>query len=294
MMDGKYTDDQVGPEKSVPSEVSEPTSSAPVAPEQDPYEAASQATVDYSHFTPQLKPKRKWPRIIGWTLLTLIILGGLGAGGWWYMNRKPASKPAQQNQSQQQNGTQASAASTTTKHYDSSDLNLGFDYPDNWTVAEDNGKLTATSPVTQLTDMDGQPQTGKIIMTIQSANAADFSFFKQGNAVAVLDSDKIAYAKPASTQRANTYVSFLQYAATTTHGALDGVYVTGDFGYKYGQDIPETDITKVDPDIRVTFVKCANAACSGTMTPVSISSDAWKSTSFSGPIINMFKSFTIQ
>lgn len=291
MMDGKYTDDQVGPEKSAPSEVPEPAN-IPVDSEQDAYEAASQATVDYSQFTPQLKPKKKWPRVVGWTLLTLIILGGLGAGGWWYANRKPAPKPTQHNQQQTQQ--QPNAVATSTKHYDSSDLNIGFDYPDNWTVVENNGKLTATSPSMQLTDADGQPQTGQVIMTITNADAADFSFFKQGNAVAVLDSQKIAYAKPTSTQRADTYVSFLQYAATTTHGALDGVYVTGDFGYKYGQDIPETDLTKVDPAIRVTFAKCANAACTGTSTPINVSSDVWKSADFSTPIINMFKSFTIQ
>jgi hypothetical protein len=295
MMDGKYTDDQIEPENSTEAPTQTPQPDVPptnVPKEQDDFEAASQATVDYSQFTPQLKQRKNWPRIVGWTFLALIILGGLGAGGWWYVNRKPSPKPAQNNQQQTQQQSNTTAAST--KHYDSTDLGLGFDYPENWTVADDNGKLTVTSPAMQLTDADGQTQTGQAVMTIQSANAADFSMFQKGPAVAVLASEKVAYTKPTSTQRADTYISFLQYAATTAHGALDGVYVTGDYGYKYADGITEADITKVDPDIRVTFVKCANAACTGTLTSLSISSDMWSNKSFSSPIEDMLKSLAIQ
>lgn len=261
---------------------------------QDPYEAASQATVDYSQFTPQLKQRKRWPRIVGWTFLTLVILGTLGVGGWWYINRKPTPQSAPRQHAQQQTQQQQDIAVTATKHYDSTDLNLSLDYPQSWTLTDSNGKLTVTSPAMQLTDANGQSQTGQVFMTIQSVSATDFSIFQKGSAVAVLDSEKLAYTKPTSTQRADTYISFLQYAATTTHGALDGIYVTGDYGYKYGQTIPESDITKVDPDIRVTFVKCINTACSGTPTAMSVSSTMWSTKSFSTPIEDLFKSIAIQ
>jgi len=275
----------------MPSATPTPTNASAAAGE-DPYEAASQATVDYSYFTPQLKPRKKWPRIVGWTFLVLIILGGLGTGGWWYANRKPAAKPVQH--SHQQTQQQPSTATEATKHYDSTDLNLGFDYPEHWTVTDSNSRLTVVSPAMQLTDGDGQSQTGQIIMSIQNANAADFSMFQKGSAVAVLPSEKITYNKPTSTQNADTYVSFLQYAATTTHGALDGIFVTGNYGYQYGQTISEGDVTKVDPDIRITFMKCANAACTGTPTALSISSTMWSNKSFSTPIEDMLKSIAIQ
>jgi len=261
--------------------------------EQADYRAASESMPDYSQFTPQLRPKKKWPRVAGWILLALVVLGGLGAGGWWLAHHKAAPKPTQQ---QAKNSSQTSSQmSTSTKPYTSNDLGLNFNYPENWTVVDNgDGKLTATSPPMQLTDADGQTQTGQVVMTIQNEDAADFSMFKQGSAVAVLASQKIAYANPTSTQRADTYVSFLQYAATSTHSALDGVFITGNSGYQKDQAIPETDITKVDPDIRVTFTKCANSACTGTPTPLSISSEMWAGTGFSAPILHMLESLQIQ
>ena len=272
----------------------QPSHDSPAPPhEPDDYEAASHSTADYAKFMPQLKPQKKWPRVVGWVLLALIALAVLGAGGYWLANRKPAVKPAE---SQQHTNSQSSSKITSsTKPYTSNNLNLSFNYPENWTVADSgSGKLTVTSPVMQLTDASGQSQTGEIILTIQNESSADFSAFKQGNAVAVLNSQKITYAKPTSTQRADTYISFLQYASTAGGGALDGVYITGNAGYQKGQAIPEVDITKVDPVVTVTFAKCANTGCSGSTMPLSISSSMWSNASFSAPIGDMLKSLAIQ
>ncbi|HEY1835716.1 MAG TPA: PsbP-related protein [Candidatus Saccharimonadales bacterium] len=261
--------------------------------EADDYEAASHSTADYAKFMPELRPKKKWPRVVGWTLLGIVILAALGAGGYWLANRKPAPKPAQSQQNA--NSQTSNKITTTTKPYTSNDLNLSFNYPENWTVADTgNGKLTVTSPAMQLTDASGQTQTGKVVMTIQNENSADFSAFKAGNAVAVMTSEKVAYTNPASDQRADTYISFLQYAATTTNGALDGVYITGNAGYQKGQAIPEVDIAKVDPVVTVTFAKCANASCTGNATPLSVSSEMWSNSGFSAPIETMLKSLAIQ
>ncbi len=265
----------------------------------DAYEAASQATeeTDYTQFTPQLRSKKKWPRILGRSLLVILVLAGIGAGGYWFYTNHYKTTPQTTNSSSRKtspSSTSGQSAVEPTKSYDASDLSLSFSYPENWSVADTNGKLTATSPAMQLTGADGQPQTGQVILTISSAAAADFSMFKKGGAVAVLASQKVSYASPASTQRANTYISFLQYAATTTHGALDGIFVTGDNGYKYGQNVPEADVTKVDPDIRVTFVKCATTACSGPPTATNISSNVWSDSSFATPIVNMIKSLQLQ
>jgi hypothetical protein len=256
--------------------------------EVDDLDAASQSMPDYSQFTPQLRPKKKWPRVVGWTVLCLILLAGLGAGGWKLAQHKAPVKPNQTHQS-------ATPKTVAVKAYTSDNFNLSFSYPGNWTVADTgNGKLTVTSPATQLIDASGQKQTGQIVMMMQTEASADFSAFKTGNAVAVLDSQKLDYAKPAGTQRADTYISFLQYNTTTVHGALDAVYITGDAGYQKYQTIPEADITKIDPVVAVTFLSCDAASCSGSKTPTSIASTMWADATFSAPIENMIKSIVFQ
>ncbi len=278
----------------------------------DIYESASHATVDPTDYMPELKSKRKWPKVVGWTLLGLVLAAGIGAGGYWVvkhkMNRKPAQTVLQQAPASANSSSKAAAAgsnpastannspSNSTKPYNSSNFNLSFNYPDGWTVSDTgNGKLTVTSPTMQLTAADGSSQTGEVIMSIQKQAAADLSMFKQGSAVAVLASQKVMYANPTSTQRAQTYLSFLQYAATTTKGGLDGVYVTGDLGYAYAQQVPESDITKIDPLIRVMFGGCtvSGKTCSST-SPLTISSQMWSNSDFSGPIESMLESLQIQ
>lgn len=269
------------------------TSESAAKRETDDYEAASHSTADYAEFMPQLRPKKKWPRVLGWIILGIIILAALGAGGYWLANRKSSPQGNTQN-SHANSSSQAGKIAAATKSYTSTNLNLSFNYPENWSVSDPgDGKLTATSPAMQLTDANGQNQTGQVIMAIQNEDSANFSAFKQGNAVAVLTSQKITYARPTSDQRADTYISFLQYAATTTDGALDGLYITGNAGYQKGQAIPEIDITKVDPVVTVTFAKCDSASCSST-APLSINATMWNTSNFSVPIVAMLKSLAIQ
>lgn len=259
-------------------------------------EAAAESNIDITQFMPQLKPKRTWLRVLGWVILILIILGLVGGGAYYYMHHKKAAAPATSSQqSGTSNNTQQAAPKVPTKQYTSSNFNLSFNYPQDWVVTDTGGgKLTVTSSTMQLTDASGQSQKGIVVMTIQNENAADFSMFKTGSAVAVLNSQKIAYSNPTPTQRANTYISFLQYAATTTHGGLDSINVTGDLGYQKDQTIPETDIQKVSPVITVTFLQCASDACAGTPKAMTISSTMWNSQSFSAPITTMIESLSLQ
>lgn len=292
-MDGKMIGGPVEPGKPT-----SPTSEQPTAPtEQDDFEQAADSTVDIDQFMPQLKPKRLWLRVLGWIILILVTAAIIGGGFYWYLKHHKTAPAQKSNSSSQQQSTSGQPAGPPehTKQYTSSNFNLSFNYPDNWNVSDTgNGKLTVTSPAMQLKGADGQSQTGQVVMTIQNENTFDFSPFKTGSAVAVLDSQKLTYAKPTQTQRANTYISFLQYNSTTTHGALDGIYVTGDFGYQKDQTIPETDIQKVDPVITVTFFACPNQACSGTLKPMNISSSQWNDSSFANPITKMIESLAIQ
>ena len=266
----------------------------PSANEHDDFEAAAESTVDLDQFMPQLKRKHTVLRAVVWVIVILLVLAAAGGGVYELSKHKTPSKQNTNSQQQSANTKNQPAITAATTQYSSSNFNLTLNYPQGWNVSDSgNGKMTVTSPTMQLTGANGQSQTGQVVLTIQNESSTNFSMFSKGNAVAVLSSQHITYANPTPTQRATTYVSFLQYAATNTHGALDGVYVTGDSGYQQGQAIPEVDITKVDPVIAVTFNQCSNASC-GSSKPMSIDSSMWKDTGFSGPILKMLESLALQ
>ena len=269
------------------------TSEHPPTKEQDDFEASADSAVDLDLFMPQLHKKHTGRKVAIWVVIVLLVLAVAG-GGYWLEHYSSPPKPTQSSQQSTSSSKHQLVITSTTKQYTSTNFNLSFNYPQDWTIADTgNGKLTVTSPTMQLTDAKGQTQTGQVVLTIQNESSTNFSMFAKGNAVAVRTSQHITYTNPTPTQRATTYVSFLQYAATTAQGALDGVYVTGDSGYQQGQAIPEVDITKVDPVIAVSFNACSDTVCSSPK-PVSINVSLWDDTSFSGPIMKMFESLALQ
>jgi hypothetical protein len=270
--------------------------SNPVVPtnEEQDYVAAGKSTEeDFSQFIPPIgkQPKRHGKRaLIFWIILLLLAAGG--AVDWWLLKHPDTKKPAQAPTTQSK---PKSATTSATKHYESTGFDLAFDYPENWTVTDSgDGKLKVSSPAMQLTDATGQAQNGQIVLNIQNKDSADLGAFKTGSAVAVLDSEKIDYTKPSTTQRKSTYISYLQYANTTTMGALDSIYVTGDFGYQRKQTIPETDILKVDPLIAVMFLKCADQKCSGKPTEMSVQSTTWNADANAKLVMNTLKSLEVK
>lgn len=251
---------------------------------------------DYERFTPPGRPKKSSRS--RWIILIIVLLVVIAGAVYWFVLRtKPAPPKPSTNQTSQQNSSKANASQidTSTKHYDSANLNLGFDYPADWTVTDTAGSgiLTAVSPALQLKDASGQTITGQITLTVRN-NQQPVTEFDKGSAIAALDSQKIAYAKPTASQRGNTYVSFLRYATDTSSAGLDGVYITGDAGYKAGQGIPKTDIVKVSPIVSIIFAKCNDSSCSAAGTPLSIASSGWSDTSLSNPLITMLESFSFE
>jgi hypothetical protein len=228
------------------------------------------------------KPKKRWPKYV----LALILLAAIVAGAYWFVLKpEPKTNTVSTNTAQ----TPAKAApqiTAATKSYSSSNFYLTFSYPQDWTVTDNGGGImTVKSPTLSLKNASGQTQSGNIVLTIRD-KAQKLSEFDKGNATATRDSEKIAYTKPAQTQRGSTYISFLQYSATSASGALDGIYITGDNGYQKGQAVPLVDITKVDPVISVTFLNKAG-------TQLSIPDSMWADASFSGPLKAMLESFSI-
>jgi hypothetical protein len=233
----------------------------------------------------QRQPRRKAAVII----LILVVLAGGGYGAYYHTNHKAvASQPATTAQTKPTKPTAATPKIATTS-YDSPNFNLALNYPTGWTVAGDTASsLTIESPAMQLTSSAGQSVSGKVVLSLQPEGQLP-SAFGTSDATAVLNSQLISYAQPTSTQRAQTYLSFVQYASTTTTGALDGIYITGDYGYQKDQTIPRSDIAGLDPLATVTFGKCADTACT-SLTTTNITASSWTSTSFSPPILTLLKS----
>jgi hypothetical protein len=228
------------------------------------------------------KPKKRWPMY----LLALVLLAAIAAGAYWFaLKPKPKANTGSTNTAQAP-AKAATQITATTKSYSSSNFYLTFSYPQDWTVTDNGGGImTVKSPTLSLKNANGQTQSGNIVLTIRD-KTQKLSEFDKGNATATRDSEKIAYTKPAQTQRGSTYISFLQYSTTTASGALDGIYITGDNGYQKGQAIPLVDITKVDPVISITFLNKADSS-------LSIPDSMWADTSFSGPLKTMLESFSI-
>lgn len=247
---------------------------------------------------------RRLVRFAGWLLLIVVLTAGIGGAVWWYFLREPMAQIATGNTTlQQADPTKATGndAKAPTKHYESANFGLEFDYPEDWTVTDNSTKLTVVSPPkqsqggptssasNQSQDKSQSPQT---VVTIQ-ARQASTPAFKNGSAIAIRASEKISYAKPSPTQRADSYLSFLSYAGSTMEG-LDGVYVTGDNGYQVGQAIPQVDIAKADPLITVTFIKCSDSKCLDGGKPLTLSGKIWDDTTFAKPVKAMLQSIVVQ
>lgn len=239
------------------------------------------------HVEPNYHKQLKDKSIFSYLVIVLVIVV-LGAAIYWLFFAKEST-----NKSNQSNKSESSSQiSSSTKHYDSPNFYLGFDYPNNWTVNDNGGGImTVASPAMKLKDANGVSVDGQVAMTIRD-KSQKLTEFEKGNAVAVRNSEKIAYTKPTQTQRGSTYISFLQYATSPSQG-LDGIYITGDNGYQKNQAIPAVDISKSDPVINVVFRKCSDSKCSGKTTQLTIDESSLNNANFSKPILDMLKSLSI-
>jgi hypothetical protein len=230
-------------------------------------------------------------------LVAVVLLAIIGFGAYWQFFHAKAASPKAKAPAQTATHSTApspSLPSISTQPYTSSDFNLSFNYPDGWAVVDSgNGPMTVTSPGMQLTTASGQSVPGQITMTIQKQGQLPASF-SAGTALAVLKSQSITYAQPTASQTSKAYLSFVQYAATTTRGGLDSIYLTGNYGYAKDQTIPASDIAGVDPLVTVSFTKCATTACTSNLTPLTIASTSWNSGAFQAPILAMLTSFAFQ
>jgi len=237
---------------------------------------------------------RKVLRFFGWLLLTAALTAAGGAAAWYFWLKDEApTKPTTSQQTTPPPAAPPAATADPTETYTSSAFQLEFSYPDKWKVTEGaDNKIVGLSPAMRLKTVNIGTKTGQIVFTVQRKQAS-LPDFATGNALAIRGSEKIDYAKPSQVQRASTYISFLNYAASTEKG-LDGIYVTGDNGYIKNQYVPIDDIAKSDPLITITFRNCADDKCATPGKPLTISANEWENASFAKPLRTMLQSIVVQ
>ncbi|HET8669842.1 MAG TPA: hypothetical protein VFM05_04225 [Candidatus Saccharimonadales bacterium] len=276
---------------------------SPNKPEDD-YQAASRATAEEqyeeyaSHSEVYSAPKRTW-RKVGIVMIIVFVLAAGGFAAYWFLARdKGDTKDASQANdlpatSQRQENDQTNKISEETEHYASQSFMLEFDYPKDWKIEEatSGGVLTVRSPALRLKSATGQSMNAQVVLTFRNKQQP-LPEFDKGNAVAARESEKVTYAKPSSVQRGSTYLSFLRYAGTTA-SALDGIYITGDFGYQKDQAIPKADLVPVDPVISVTFLECADESCAGEAMAAGLDASIWEDQAFATPLRKMFQSLVV-
>ena len=255
-----------------------------IPPQKLDFTAPGTEKKDYKKFDPEA-PASKWKKPALITLAVLVIAGAAVAVYWFVLKPKPVTKeesPAVIEKAEEADNSDKIA--TTTELYSSPQFLLEFNYPNDWKVTDEPGSgfLYIRSPEMQLTDASGGTVTGQIVL-IMRTKVQKLPEFDKGNATALKESEKLAYAKPSQSQRANTYISYLSYAGGT--GGLDGVFVTGDSGYTKDQAIPKADIEKVDPIITITFTSEGK--------PIGILESAWDKETFNKPLKTMLQSLVV-
>jgi hypothetical protein len=248
---------------------------------------------DFSYVNTNTKPpNRSKHRLL---IIILVVVIAIVVGGLFILkNRKVKPETTQGTKTAVTHQTASNTVVTPSaplKTYSSTPFNLEVKYPESWVVSQNGAtSLNISSPVTQLKNAKGQSVEGEILVSVLPTGQIPAAF-GTGDGAAVLSSQLVSYASPTVNQRAQTYLSFVQYATTTTLGGLDGIYITGNYGYQKDQTIPRTDLTGLSPLVAVTFEQCADTSCT-TPVALTIQSSVWQDSSFSAPILNILKSFS--
>jgi hypothetical protein len=126
----------------------------------------------------------------------------------------------------------AAADAATLKTYKSVKLNIEFSYRTDWTMREnsDKSEIILTSPQVTYQKKDGASTQGVFTLKIRNGIVPDVMKPTIANAVAVKDSEVIAYAAPADQQRKYTNLSF------GGNGTNQNFFiVTGSIAFKTGE-----------------------------------------------------------
>ena len=241
---------------------------------------------------PKVKGGRSLGLIVAFIIFLIAVAGGLTILALSRHTKTPVkAKTSTQSTANTNLPVAAPQQQIATTSYTTTNYNASFNYPSSWTVSDSgSAPLTVTSPALQLRSANGSNVLGQIVLSLSSKGTLPTQFGAQS--VAVLPSQKISYTQPSPNQAAQSYISFVQYPATTAKGGLDAIYLSGNFGYQQDQTIPATEMSTVDPLTYIAFYSCANSQCPiSARQPLTIDSTEWSDSNFSAPLLLMLKSF---
>jgi len=163
----------------------------------------------------------------------LVIAGGaVGAYLLLHKSPKPTPKPIVTSQP-----TVPGVQSTGDKNtYKSPTLNIGVTYPKTWTMRESSDKqeVILTSPQATYTKKDGTTTQGAFTIKLRNGIIPVGIKTTVQNAVAVKDSDVIAYAQPVTDQRQYTNLSYAGADANNFNFAIITSYTSFKAGQAFG------------------------------------------------------------
>lgn len=246
---------------------------------------------DYSVAHTPIPKKNNKSKII----LTLFLIAVMAAGAIYALgsksSKKTVNKPVQTSTSTQPTSKPTTNTSSSTQ-YSSIYYNLTFNLPSGWNVVNDNKQsLTAQSSTFSFVDVNEKSVSGRLILSVTPTGQPPAGL-KGKDATEVIQSEKIAYTQPTSSQLAQSYISFLQYQSTVSKNGLDAIIVTGNSGYTEGQIIPFSKLNGLNPTIVISFQSCPDSKCASP-TNLTINISMWNDTNLKALIENLLKSFSL-
>lgn len=186
------------------------------------------------HFGKQHKKSRKRLWIVISIIVGLVVITGGVAGAYLLLHKTPKLEPKPVATTQPAvPGVQSTGEKNT---YKSPTLNVSVTYPKTWTMRESSDKqeVILTSPQATYTKKDGTSAQG--VFTIKLRNGIIPAGIKTTvqNAVAVKDSDVIAYAQPVTDQRQYTNLSYAGADANNFNFAIITSYTSFKAGQAFG------------------------------------------------------------
>lgn len=199
-----------------------------------PLELPEDHTRDTSNVPPSPhapKSKSKKPLVI--VLVLLVVIAG-GVGAWLFLKKDPTPAQTETTQTTEQAAPQPETAMATgTKTYTNDIMRLSIDYPDNWTVTEENNAALIESPDFTYNTVSQGEVTGNFRIYIrQGAKTADSEYFGRGYAIA--PSETLTYAKPTDNQRKETFLSAFGLDNTNNFAYF---LIAGNFELKKGDTL---------------------------------------------------------
>jgi hypothetical protein len=198
-----------------------------------PEDQTGTAPIETPHYTHR-PSKKKW-LILG-IVTTIIAVGGLG---YWTLTRSRTNNaPSQASPSDAPTTTTVPASdvpeSTQMTEYDNGPLGVTLTHPVGWKVTETQNKgVRVESPLFSLETADGEQKTALLRIYIRKgARTQDSAYIGRG--VAIKDSEKITYTKPALGQRSDTLLSTF---GLDEPSAFNYFFIAGNFQLKKGDTL---------------------------------------------------------